>query len=217
MKSKFEIASIVTAIAVLLGMGVLALNTTKDQPSTQATNQSDTAQPKSNSGSKFATLKGDAFDEAFIADMLAHHEGAVNMAEQAQAVTAHEEIRALAGEITRMQSLEMMDMRQWQKDWGYEITNSGGHMSHGGGGMEMAGDMTEMMAKLQGLKGEAYDREFLKQMIIHHEQAVEMAEYADTNAKHEEIKMLASDIITAQEREIGQMKAWQKQWGYTQS
>ena len=164
--------------------------------------------------SKFATLKGDAFDEAFIADMLAHHEGAVNMSEQAQAVTAHEEIRTLAGQITETQSLEMMQMREWQKAWGFKITNSGGHMSHGGGGAAMAGDMVEMMAKLQNLTGEAYDKEFLKQMILHHEQALDMAKYADTNANRQEVKSLATGIISAQKTEISQMKSWQKAWGY---
>ncbi len=108
----------------------------------------------------------------------------------------------------------MIQMREWQKAWGFEITNSGGHMSHGGGGAEMAGDMVEMMNKLKGLTGEAYDEEFLKQMILHHEQAIEMSVDADTNAKRQEIKDLARDVITAQSAEIKQMKQWQKEWGY---
>lgn len=213
MKNKASMLSI-AVVAILLAGGAFALysaNRVDDEPtnSPAAANKS-----RTQDDNKYASLKGDAFDEAFIADMIAHHEGAVNMAEQAMAATAHEEIRTLSGNIVTSQSMEMMDMREWQKDWGYEITNSGGHMSHGGGGMDMAGDMTEMMSKLQGLKGEAYDREFLKQMILHHEQAVDMAQYADTNAKHEELKTLARDIISAQEAEISQMKLWQQEWGY---
>jgi len=165
-------------------------------------------------GNKYANLKGDAFDEAYIADMLAHHEGALNMSEQAMAVTAHDEIRALAGNIMQGQGSEIMQMRTWQNAWGYKETMSGGHGSHGGAGMDMGGDMVEMQNKLQGLKGEAYDQEFLKQMILHHEQAVEMSQYAATNAKHQEIKDLASAIITAQKAEIQQMKQWQDSWGY---
>lgn len=163
---------------------------------------------------KFAALKGDNFDEAYIADMLAHHEGAVSMAEQAQAVTAHKEIRTLAGDITMTQSQEMMQMYQWQKEWGYKATSSGGHMSHGGAGAAMAGDMVEMINKLKDLTGEAYDKEFLEQMILHHEQAVEMSQYAKANAKHQEIKDLAKEVITAQTKEISEMKQWQMDWGY---
>lgn len=162
----------------------------------------------------YANLKGDAFDEAYIADMLAHHEGALNMSEQAIAVTAHEEIRTLASNIVQSQSTELIKMRTWQKEWGYKETMSGGHGSHGGAGIDMGGDMVEMQNKLQGLKGEEYDKEFLKQMILHHEQAVEMSQYAATNAKHQEIKDLASAVISAQTKEIEQMKQWQKDWGY---
>lgn len=162
----------------------------------------------------YAELIGDEFDEAYIADMLAHHEGAVNMAEQAQAATAREEIRVLAGNITASQSREMAQMRQWQQEWGYETTNSAGHMSHGGSGADMAGDMVEMQNSLNGLTGEEFDKEFLKQMIIHHQQAVDMSKYAGSNAKHQEIKDLAADVISAQTTEIEQMKQWQKEWGY---
>lgn len=49
-------------------------------------------------------------------------------------------------------------------------------------------------------------------MIVHHEGAVQMAELALTNAKHQEIKNLANEIIKAQKMEIAEMKAWQKSW-----
>ena len=162
----------------------------------------------------YASLMGDAFDEAYIGGMLAHHEGAVNMAEQAQAATAREEIRVLAGNITASQSREMMQMTQWQEDWGYDKTRSAGHMSHGGSGADMAGDMVEMQNSLNGLTGEEFDKEFLKQMIIHHQQAVDMSKYADTNAKHQEIKDLARAVIRDQASEIAQMRQWQQEWRY---
>lgn len=78
----------------------------------------------------------------------------------------------------------------------------------------MSGDMADMEAKLNGLSGEAYDKEFLKQMILHHQQAVDMSKYSDTNAKHQEVKDLARAVITAQEKEIADMKSWQQKWGY---
>ncbi len=207
---------IVTILAIVAAaiwyFGVFSIKPEKVTPANDAAKTKQTKEQVSDS--KFATLTGDAFDEAFIADMLAHHDGAITMSEQAQAMTAHEEIRTLAGNITQAQSMEMIQMREWQQAWGFKITNSGGHMSHGGGGMEMAGDMVEMQNKLNDLTGEAYDKEFLKQMILHHEQAVDMAKYADSNAKRQEIKDLASVIITAQKAEIQQMKQWQDSWGY---
>lgn len=204
------LAVIAAAIWYFVAFSTKPVSTETDQSTTTSTGN----QELPTSDNVYANLTGDAFDEAYIADMLAHHEGALNMAEQAMAVAAHEEIRTLANNILQTQGSEIMQMRSWQKDWGYEVTMSAGHGSHGGGGADMSGDMVEMQNKLQGLRGEAYDKEFLKQMILHHEQAVEMSQFAATNAKHQEIKDLAADVISAQTTEIEQMKQWQKEWGY---
>lgn len=216
--SRNKIFIILITVLAVIAAAVWYFAVSSIKPESGQTTPSNNApakeQEKPASNSKYATLTGDAFDEAYIADMLAHHEGALNMAEQAQAATAHEEIRTLAGNITQSQGAEVMQMRTWQTDWGYEVTMSGGHNSHGGGGIDMGGDMVEMQNKLRGLTGEAYDKEFLKQMILHHEQAVDMSQFAAKNAKHQEIKDLAEDVISAQTTEIEQMKQWQEKWGY---
>ncbi len=85
------------------------------------------------------------------------------------------------------------------------------------GNTSMASMMAHMNAGLQGKTADAFDREFLAEMIVHHEGAIDMAKLALTNAKHQEIKTLANAIITAQTSEIAQMKAWLKSWyGVTQ-
>lgn len=220
--SKNKILIILIALLTIVG-GVVwyfALFSIKEDAPVVVTNSpqaADTKQPKQQTikdDNKYALLKGEAFDEAYVADMLALHEGAVSMSEKAQSVTNHEEILQLAGEITYNQSMEMIKMVDWQKEWGYKPTMGGGHMSHGGKGMAMGGDMVEMLNKLKDLKGDKYDKEFLKQMIIHHKQAVEMSRYAEENAKHQEIKDFADGVMTDQAKEIKQMKQWQKDWGY---
>lgn len=166
------------------------------------------------SGNVYAELKGDAFDEAYIAGMIAHHDGALTMSEQAMATAVREEIRTLASNILQTQGEEIMKMITWQKDWGFEATMLG-HGGHSGAGMDMGGDMIEMQNKLKGLEGDAYDQEFLKQMILHHEQAIEMSRYAATNAKRQEVKDLAEAVIRDQTAEVKQIKQWQKDWwGY---
>ncbi|HPD98937.1 MAG TPA: DUF305 domain-containing protein [Candidatus Saccharibacteria bacterium] len=67
------------------------------------------------------------------------------------------------------------------------------------------------------LDGDDYDKAFMSGMITHHEGAVDMAELALTNAKRQEIKDMAQDIIAAQNKEIDDMRTWQKQWGYVGS
>ncbi|MBL8159007.1 DUF305 domain-containing protein [Candidatus Saccharibacteria bacterium] len=82
---------------------------------------------------------------------------------------------------------------------------------------DMHTSMDSMTSSLGGETGDDFDREFIKQMIIHHEGAVAMAKLAETQAKHDEIKQLSGAIMTAQTQEIGQMRAWQQAWGYTSS
>ena len=74
--------------------------------------------------------------------------------------------------------------------------------------------MAEMNKELEKLSGDDYDKAFIEMMIAHHEGAVDMAQLSDTRAKHDEIKKLSQDIISAQEKEITDMKQWQIDWGY---
>jgi len=75
--------------------------------------------------------------------------------------------------------------------------------------------MDEMTTDLKGKTGDAFDKAFISEMIVHHQGAIDMANLALTNANHQEVKDLAKNIITAQTTEIQQMKDWQTQWGYT--
>lgn len=86
--------------------------------------------------------------------------------------------------------------------------------THSGSGMDMS--MQDMMDSLSGKKGEEFDKAFISGMIQHHTGAITMAKEAQMNAGREEIKNMAQDIITAQEKEIEQMRQWQKDWGFTQ-
>ncbi|WP_101790662.1 DUF305 domain-containing protein [Nonomuraea indica] len=54
---------------------------------------------------------------------------------------------------------------------------------------------------------------FAQMMIPHHQQAVEMAELAETRAKDPEVKELAAKIKAAQDPEIKTMRGWLKEWG----
>ena len=75
--------------------------------------------------------------------------------------------------------------------------------------------MADMSKQLEGLSGNDYDKAFIEMMIAHHEGAINMAELSSSRAKHDEIKQLSQAITSAQEKEIANMKQWQKDWGYT--
>lgn len=161
---------------------------------------------------KYAALKGEAYDKAFLADMIVHHDGALNMAEMANGAATDQNIKNLAANINATQGREIARMNELQEKWGYQKTS--GHMMTGGD-MEMMEGMSMMGDELKNLTGEAFDKKFLSLMIEHHQQAIDMARPAATNAEHQEVKDIASAIITAQTKEIEDMKTWQKQLGYT--
>lgn len=57
------------------------------------------------------------------------------------------------------------------------------------------------------------DVQFSQMMIVHHGQAVEMADLAATRASDPELKQLAAAIKAAQQPEIDTMASWLKTWG----
>ena len=75
--------------------------------------------------------------------------------------------------------------------------------------------MADMNKQLEGLSGDEFDKAFIEMMIAHHEGAVDMAELIPSRAQHDEIKTLGEAIITAQTKEIADMKQWQKDGGYS--
>lgn len=77
--------------------------------------------------------------------------------------------------------------------------------------------MTDMNKQLEKLSGDEFDKTFIEMMTAHHEGAVAMAELIPSRAKHDEIKTLGQAIITAQTKEIAEMKQWQMDWDYTSS
>ncbi len=66
------------------------------------------------------TVGGDAsqpYDQRFITAMIAHHNGAIEMARDAQQNAERQEIKDLAGQIITAQEAEIQQMQQWQKEW----------------------------------------------------------------------------------------------------
>ncbi len=104
---------------------------------------------------------------------------------------------------------------------GYHLSQSGEMMHHWSSdgsmigastGVDMDGAMDQMMTGLDGKTGDAFDQEFLSEMIVHHQGAVVMAQAVLKNSKRPELIKLANDIISAQTKEVALMKNWQKAW-----
>jgi uncharacterized protein (DUF305 family) len=148
------------------------------------------------------------YELQFIDTMIAHHQGAVDMAQLVPTRAQHDELNNLARSIVADQQREIAEMKDLRARWFGEkppaINMDLPGMREGMRGMDLA--------KLDSLKENAFDLEFIHQMIPHHEGAIVMANDAlskDTNA---ELKKLAEDIVQAQGSEINRMHLWEKEW-----
>ena len=80
-------------------------------------------------------------------------------------------------------------------------------------GMDHGSESTDTSEMLME-NGEYSDERFIDAMIPHHQGAIDMAQVALERAEHPEILALAEEIVSAQETEIGQLKAIkQEQFG----
>ena len=60
---------------------------------------------------------GDQFDQAFLNEMVIHHEGAVDMAKQVIKTSKRPELIKLANDIIAAQTGEIKMMQDWNKMW----------------------------------------------------------------------------------------------------
>lgn len=218
MKKNYLIIAVIIAIMAIVGVAIFSLTRDENLMSSKDVKSSTTQQAiisvdkNSADYKKYSNLKGEDYDRMFIANMIAHHQGAIDMANLALTNAKHQEIKDLASNIIKTQTKEITDLESWQKAWGYPISN--GMMMEDHSAMGMMVDMADMSNKLKALTSDEFDKAFLSLMIEHHQSAINMADPGRLNALHDEVKALANAIIDIQGKEIAQMKQWQKDWNY---
>jgi uncharacterized protein (DUF305 family) len=148
-------------------------------------------------------------DKAFIDAMVPHHQGAIAMARVALKNAEHEEIKELSRNIISSQQAEIEELKAIKKE---EFGTSNVPMEMSQEQMRSMG----MMDPQQLANKEPFDKAFIDAMIPHHQSAIEMAQVAYEKSRIPEIKELAKNIVSAQQREIEHMKEWRKEW-YPQS
>jgi uncharacterized protein (DUF305 family) len=146
---------------------------------------------------------GEYSDAAFVDSMVPHHEGAVEMAEVGLDNAEHEEIRQLSRDIIDSQQAEIEKFGRIREGLDGPTT-------------EMSEEDMSMMGMMDGpqqlANEDPFDKAFIDNMIPHHRSAIAMAEVAVKESEDPEIREIANDIVSAQEREIGQMKQWRQEW-----
>jgi uncharacterized protein (DUF305 family) len=165
-----------------------------------------------NQNSYSRTAGIDSLDQHFIEQMIPHHEGAIAMADLALEKATRPEIKTLAEAILKAQTAENQEMRAWYQDWFGKNVPTGTNLGMGGmmsqGGMHMGSTQDIDVLK----NAPDFDKEFIEQMIPHHQMAIMMARMLESGTNRPEMLQLAKNIQTSQAAEIQQMQGWYTSW-----
>lgn len=163
------------------------------------------------------TPGADSVEAGFARDMGRHHLQGVEMANMVADRSEDPEIRQIAFDISATQTNQAGRMQGWLSLWG--VPQSGGDtmawMSGDGDHDHAATDAGLMpgmateaeLATLRELRGTAFDVEFLRLMIRHHQGGFDMAEYTVEHADVPAVRDLAQAIARAQSAETRTMGA----------
>lgn len=137
-------------------------------------------------------LKGEAFDAAWLDAMILHHGMALGMAQLEVKYGTNPQVREAARAVIKAQQAEIKQMQSWLRPPdGYAAKH-----------------VDVVIANM--IRGTNPDREFLTEMIPHHQGAVDMAKLALTRTKNAELLKLAQNIIKTQSAEIALYQQWLK-------
>ncbi|GAB0174625.1 MAG: hypothetical protein HHAS10_05040 [Candidatus Altimarinota bacterium] len=135
---------------------------------------------------------GASTEEEFIANMIPHHQEAVDTASIIVAKTENVELKKIAQNIVSAQKTEISLLNSWMKTWYPNSTLKINYMP--------------MMRDLSKLSDHDLDDAFMEDMVKHHEGAVHMAEEVLEVSQRPEIVQMANDIIRTQNAEIKKFK-----------
>ena len=145
-------------------------------------------------------------DERLIDAMVPHHQGAIAMAKVALENAEHDQIIELSQNIVSTQQAEIEELKAIKNEE-FGTSNVPMEMSK-----EQMRSMGMMMDPQHLAQSKPFDKAFIDAMIPHHQSAIEMAKVAKEESENPRIRELAGNIVSAQEREIEQMKQWHREW-----
>lgn len=136
----------------------------------------------------------------YLTKMIPHHQEAIDTARIMAARSDRPEMKRFAQDIIRVQTNEIAQMRRWLGEW-YP-------------GRDTNVTVSPMMRDLNNLQGDALDRAFLEDMMMHHMGAVMMSQMLLNRnlVQHEPVRPFAQQIATSQRQEIGRMQTWLRNW-----
>ncbi len=189
--------------------------TTQSQP---ADRQGKSVQPERTSpaayafGETLAKLDGKALEVTFLAEIISHHQGAIEMAKLELERGTDPDIRTHAENIISSQQNQVRQFTRWLKEW-YGLTpEQARRQAPREAQQEMAALEKQMRADLARLKqvpaGEPFDVAFVRMIIPHHSAGIIEFLEPQSRAPHAQLRVAAATGIVTQEAEIADFRTW---------
>jgi uncharacterized protein (DUF305 family) len=214
-----------TVAAALLSIGTSRVPASAQQAPAQTVSAeapflalNDTAMNKMMAGMA-ETPTGDA-DRDFVAMMVPHHQGAIDMAQAELQYGHNEKLLRIAQEIVVEQLQEIAAMRlaigepaspTWVTNGAHEApTAAPPHKANPDGDApfvnRLNAAMDKMMTDMAVKPTSDVDRDFVAMMVPHHQGAIDMAQAELQYGKNPQLKTIAQEIIVEQMQEIALMR-----------
>lgn len=133
-------------------------------------------------------------DRAFLSEMIVHHQEAVDMAHKAMSEAPDNKVKGWAKTIYDSQEAEISQMKLM-----LELL----------GGVDHKAAATMHPMDMSAYKGKGPDSAFVDAMLLHHQNALDMAAEALAQSNNPDVLDLARQIIVDQSAEMRMFKAWQ--------
>ena len=140
----------------------------------------------------------------FITQMISHHRAAVEMCENALRYSVSEPVSTLAQTIIRQQTQDIAELKAILCPCGTVCNRCQEVCCYRQRSMQVLDTMFSAMAHVSGV---GVEQNFLREMIPHHEGAVQMSENALNFCICQPLRLILRNIIATQEQEISEM--WQ--------
>ncbi|WP_448072918.1 DUF305 domain-containing protein [Georgenia yuyongxinii] len=210
--------------AILTGatlVAVPAVSTTAAQPETKAAHEqaaAGAAQPDATSptaydfGETLAKLEGEQLEITFLAAIIPHHRGAMEMAELELDRGVSPQIRTQAENIIASQQNQIDQFTRWLDEW-YGLTPEQAMEQVPAEARDematMEQESQQDMADLEKVPaGKKFDVAFVQKMIPHHSAGIVEFLEPQARAPHAELRVAATNGIVSQESQVADFRTW---------
>lgn len=148
-------------------------------------------------------------DQDFAQMMITHHQGAINLSDQVMQSGDNSEIMEWARKVSQTKQQEIDQLQTFAGN-DADAGNMNDQMAAGGNASEQLRAATEgTLNQMQSaaLNGDP-DHDYAHLLILHHQDAIELAEVEVQNGQNEELKAIAQQIIDNNQQEIGELETW---------